>query len=106
MNIVTNKKMLKQIVLISAIVLTGCASRAPVSVAPVVTTPSALPYHVMDTFKADCLYGDTQRKFLEERIKEYDQYHLTRPYTEQDRNYYIKLKNALWGLRSACGANR
>jgi len=93
--------MIKQLVLAGAIVLTGCATRAPV--APV---PAALPYQVMDTFKADCLYGETQRKFLEERIAEYNQYHQTRPYTEQDRVYHTKLKNALWGLRSACGTNR
>ena len=96
--------MIKQLVLVSAIVLTGCATRAPV--APVVMAPAALPYYTMDTFKADCLYGETQRRFLEDRIAEYNQYHTTRPYTEQDRTYYIKLKNALWGLRSACGANR
>ena len=96
--------MIKQLVLVGAIVLSGCATRAPVT--PMVAVPAALPYYVMDTFKADCLYGETQRRFLEERIAEYNQYHQTRPYTEQDRNYYIKLKNALWGLRSACGANR
>ena len=100
-NIVTNKKMIKQLILAGAIVLSGCATQAPV-----VPTSVTLPYYTMDTFKADCLYGDTQRRFLEERITEYNQYHLTRPYTEQDRTYYIKLKNALWGLRSACGANR
>jgi hypothetical protein len=94
--------MIKQLVLVSAVVLGGCASQAPVVPMSVVT----LPYYTMDTFKADCAYGETQRRFLEDRIAEYNQYHLTRPYTEQDRTYYTKLKNALWGLRSACGANR
>ena len=100
-NIVTNKKMIKQIVLAGVIVLSGCATQTPT-----VTTPAVLPYYAMDTFKADCLYGDSQRRFLEERIREYNQYHQTRPATEQGRDYYTKLKNALWGLRSACGANR
>jgi starvation-inducible outer membrane lipoprotein len=100
-NIVTNKKMIKQLVLAGAIVLSGCATQTPT-----VTTPAVLPYYAMDTFKADCLYGDSQRRFLEERIREYNQYHQTRPATEQGRDYYTKLKNALWGLRSACGANR
>jgi hypothetical protein len=93
--------MIKQLVLVSAVVLGGCASQAPV-----VPMSVMLPYYTMDTFKADCAYSETQRKFLEDRIAEYNQYHLTRPYTEQDRTYYTKLKNALWGLRSACGANR
>ena len=93
--------MIKQLILAGAIVLSGCATQAPV-----VPTSVTLPYYTMDTFKANCLYGETQRKFLEERINEYNQFHQTRLYTEQDRNYYIKLKNALWGLRSACGANR
>lgn len=96
--------MFKPIVLVGAIVLGGCATRAPV--ATTTPVPVLLPYHVMDTFKADCLYGDAQRRFLEDRITEYNQYHTTRPYTEQDRDYHTKLKNALWGLRSACGANR
>jgi hypothetical protein len=93
--------MIKQLVLVGAVVLGGCASQAPV-----VPTSVTLPYYTMDGFKADCLYGDTQRRFLEDKIAEYNQYHQTRPYTEQDRTYYTKLKNALWGLRSACGANR
>lgn len=93
--------MIKQLVLAGAIVLSGCATQTPT-----VTTPAVLPYYAMDTFKADCLYGDSQRRFLEERIREYNQYHQTRPATEQGRDYYTKLKNALWGLRSACGANR
>ena len=93
--------MIKQFILVGAVVLSGCATQTPV-----VPTSVTLPYYTMDTFQANCLYGDTQRKFLEERIAEYNQYHQTRPYTEQDRAYYIKLKNALWGLRSACGANR
>jgi hypothetical protein len=96
--------MIKQLVLAGVIVLSGCATQAP---APTYTRmPPALPYHAMATFKADCLYSASQRQFLEERINEYNQYHQTRPYTEQDRDYYTKLKNALWGLRSACGANR
>ena len=81
--------MIKQLVLASVIVLGGCATQAPAPtytrMQPVVATPMVLPYYVMDTFKADCLY---------------------RPVTEQSRDYYTKLKNALWGLRSACGANR
>jgi hypothetical protein len=64
-NIVTNKKMIKQIVLAGAIVLSGCATQTPT-----VTTPAVLPDYVMDTFKADCLYGDSQRRFLEEKIRE------------------------------------
>jgi hypothetical protein len=100
--------MIKKLVLASVIVLGGCASQGPTytRMAPEIMTPAVLPYYTMDTFKADCLYGETQRKFLEDRIAEYNQYYLTRPYTEQDRTYYTKLKNALWGLRSACGANR
>ena len=102
--------MIKQLVLASVIVLGGCATQAPAPtytrMQPVVATPMVLPYYVMDTFKADCLYSDNHRRFLEERINEYNQYHQTRTVTEQSRDYYTKLKNALWGLRSACGANR
>jgi len=90
--------MIKTLVLVGAIVLSGCATRTP-PVAP-------LPYYTMDNFKAECSLSETQRKFLEDRIAEYELYHQTRPYTEQDQRYYIKLKNSLWGLRSACGANR
>jgi hypothetical protein len=100
--------MIRQLVLVGVVVLSGCATQVPTytRMAPEVTTPAVLPYSVMDGFKADCLYGETQRRFLEDRIAEYTQYHQSRPYTEQDRDYYIKLKNALWGLRSACGSNR
>jgi hypothetical protein len=102
--------MIKQIVLVSVVMLGGCATQTPMPtytrMQTVVATPAVLPYYAMDTFKADCLYGDSQRRFLEERITEYNQYHQTRPFTEQDRDYHTKLKNALWGLRSACGANR
>ena len=92
---------MKQLIIVSAILLTGCAAQQPVT-----TAPAMLPYYAMTNFKADCLYGDTQRQFLEERLAEYDRYHATRAATEQSRDYYNKLKNALWGLRSACGANR
>jgi hypothetical protein len=94
-------KMIKTMVLVGAIVLSGCATRTQP-----VKAEAPLPYGVMDTFRADCLYGDTQRRFLEDRIEEYNFYHRDRPVTEQDRLYYNKLKNALWGLRSACGSNR
>ena len=95
---------MKQLIIVSAIVLTGCAAQQPTTT--VTAAPAMLPYYAMTNFKADCLYGDTQRQFLEERIAEYDRYHATRAATEQSRDYYNKLKNALWGLRSACGANR
>jgi len=93
--------MIKTLVLVGVIALSGCATRTP---PPKPEVP--LPYHVMDNFKADCLHGETQRKFLEDKIEEYEFYHKDRPYTDVDRRYYIKLKNALWGLRSACGSNR
>jgi hypothetical protein len=90
--------MIKALVLVGVIALSGCATR---------TLPVAsLPYYTMDNFKAECSLSATQRKFLEDRVAEYELYHQTRPYTEQDKQYYIKLKNSLWGLRSACGANR
>jgi hypothetical protein len=99
-NTVINK-MIKALVLVGAVALGGCATRTqPVKV------EAPLPYGVMDTFRADCLYGETQRKFLEDRIEEYQSYHRDRAVTEQDRLYYNKLKNSLWGLRSACGSNR
>jgi hypothetical protein len=98
-NIVTN--MIKALVLVGAIVLSGCATR---TVPAKVEAP--LSYNAMDNFKADCLYGETQRKFLKDKIEEYEFYHKDRPYTDAGRIYYIKLKNALWGLRSACGSNR
>ena len=64
--------MIKQLVLASVIVLGGCATQAPAPtytrMQPVVVTPLVLPYYVMDTFKADCLYSDNHRRFLEERI--------------------------------------
>lgn len=93
--------MLKLLVLAGVIALSGCATRtAPVKA----DTP--LPYYLMDNFKADCLYGDYQRKFLEDKIEEYQYYHRDHPYTQQDREYYSKLKNALWGLRSSCVSSR
>jgi len=95
--------MIKQFILVGVVVLSGCATRTP-TVMP--ETRPTLPYYTMDNFKADCLYGETQRKFLEDRIEEYQLYHRDRAVTEQDRLYYNKLKNSLWGLRSACGSNR
>jgi hypothetical protein len=90
--------MIKALVLVGVVALSGCATR---------TTPvTPLPYYTMNNFKAECSLSETQRRFLEDRIAEYELYHQTRPYTEQDQRYYIKLKNSLWGLRSACGANR
>jgi len=92
---------MRVIFFLAVIFMVGCATRT------VPSKPEApLPYNVMDNFKADCLYGETQRKFLEDKIEEYEFYHKDRPYTDVDRRYYIKLKNALWGLRSACGSNR
>ena len=93
--------MIKLLVLASVIALTGCATRTP---QPKAEAP--LSYYVMDNFKADCLYGDYQRKFLEDKISEYQYYHKDHPYTDQDREYYSKLKNALWGLRSSCISSR
>ena len=88
--------MFKELVLIGAIVLSGCASKSPVAPTP------GLPYHMMDNFKADCLHAKYQMQFLEDKIAEYQQYHQTRPYTNADHVYHRKLKNALWGLRSSC----
>ena len=93
--------MIKLLVLAGVITLSGCATRTPVAKAE-----APLPYYIMDTVKADCLYGDHQRKFLEDKIAEYQYYHTDHPYTDQDRQYYSKLKNALWGLRSSCALSR
>lgn len=90
--------MLKILIILGTVVVVGCASKPPV------TTNYSLPYHMMDNFKADCLYAKHQTKFLEDKIAEYQQYHLTHPYTDADHVYYRKLKNALWGLRSSCAA--
>jgi len=82
-------------------ILTGCAA----TTAPPVATPAAVyipAYQAMDLFRPDCLYARTQIEMLERKLVEYQQYHEHYPYTEADFKYYRQLKNALWGLRSAC----
>lgn len=90
--------MIKALVLVGVVALSGCAI-APRPVAP------APAYSTMDSFRADCLYGKGQIKFLEQKLTEYQQYHETHPYTEADEKYYRQIKNALWALRSKCIVN-
>ena len=100
MNIVINKlnKMIKALVLVGVIALSGCASRTP----PV----ASLPYYTMDNFVANCPEAKTQMAFLDNKLVEYQEYHKSQPYTLEDQRYYGKLKNALWALRSTCRPNQ
>ena len=86
--------MLKTLVILSAIVLVGCASQPKQEYYPA----------DMKNFVANCNQAKSQVDFLTQKIDEYNEYHKTHPITLEDRRYYGKLKNNLWGLRSVCSA--
>ena len=84
--------MIKNLIILSAVVLVGCASQ-----------PQQKYYPAdMNNFIANCNQASSQIDFLTQRIDEYNEYHRTNPPTLEDRRYYGKLKNNLWSLRSSC----
>ena len=84
--------MLKHLIIVSSVVLAGCASQ-----------PQQKYYPAdMKNFVANCNQASSQIDFLTQRINEYNEYHTNNPPTLEDRRYYSKLKNNLWSLRSTC----
>jgi hypothetical protein len=86
--------MIKQLLLISSIVLVGCATR-PVA-----------PFDRSDMvgWTNDCVRAQQQVDYLQSRINAYREYYKDRPITLEDQQYMGKLKNNLWSLRSSCSA--
>ena len=85
--------MIRQFVIVGAVVLTGCAS-----------SPPAKPYYPADmtNFIASCQQAKSQIDFLQREIDAYLEYHKTVPVTLEDQRYFGRLKNNLWSLRSTC----
>ena len=81
--------MIKQIVLVGTIALGGCATQAP---APNVMTPAALPYYVMDSFKADCLYSANRKGRLFRGEIDHP------PWTLTNANWTVKKNSMCSGL--------
>ena len=80
-----------------ALILVGCASQ-----------PSRAGYDISnyDTLRTDCSGGQAQITYLKSRIDEFHVYFRANPgqLTQPHRQYYTRLKNNLWSLRSSCAA--
>ena len=89
------KKAFKVLAVAATVVVTGCASQ-----------PTRVGYDISDydTFRTDCGRAQAQVAYLKGRIDEFhavfgaNPNQLTQPY----RQYYTRLKNNLWSLRSSC----
>lgn len=77
------------------ITLVGCASQ-----------PARVGYDISDydTFRRDCGRAQAQVAYLKKRIDEFHVYFRAHPdqLTQPYRQYYTRLKNNLWSLRSSC----
>lgn len=75
--------------------LVGCASQ-----------PARVGYDISDydTFRKDCGRAQAQAAYLKSRIDEFHSYFRAHPdqLTQPYRQYYTRLKNNLWSLRSSC----
>lgn len=86
--------MLKQLIILSAVALIGCASQPEKNYYPA----------DMTNFVANCRVAKTQIDFLNQKIAEYQEHFRNRTPTLEDQRYYGKLKNNIWSLRSTCSA--
>ena len=86
---------MKLVIFCAVLVLTGCAAQP---------TQSGYDISDYDTLKPDCGQARPQVDYLKSRLNEFHVYfqanpqQLTKPY----RQYYTRLKNNLWSLRSSC----
>jgi uncharacterized lipoprotein YmbA len=86
--------MIKKIIIIGAVILTGCT-----------TQPKQTYYPAdMTNFIANCRQAHAQIDFLQREIDAYLAYHQTVPVTLEDQRYFGRLKNNIWSLRSTCNA--
>ena len=80
-----------------ALTLIGCASH-----------PARPGYDISDynTLRTDCGGAQAQVTYLKSRIDEFHTYFRANPdqLTQPYRQYYTRLKNNLWSLRSSCAA--
>lgn len=88
--------MLKNLIVLGAIVLVGCASQPEKTYNP----PD------MKNFVANCNHARAQIDYLTKEINSYNEYHKNYPTTLEDRRAYGRMKNALWSLRSSCSAKQ
>jgi hypothetical protein len=86
---------MKLVIFCAVLVLTGCAAQ---------TTRSGYDISDYDTFKTDCGQARSQVDYLKSRIDEFHVYFQANPQqlTKSYRQYYTRLKNNLWTLRSSC----
>ena len=84
--------MVKHLIVLVALLVSGCA------------TQPEKAYHPADmtNFIANCRQARGQIDFLQQEIDAYLTYHKTVPVTLEDQRYFGKLKNNLWSLRSTC----
>lgn len=86
---------MRQLFFVAVILLTGCASQ-----------PNKPGYDISDydTFRTDCGRAQAQVAYLKSRIDEFHAYFRANPdqLTQPYRQYYTRLKNNLWSLRSSC----
>ncbi len=86
---------MRQLLFCAVILLTGCA-----------TQPAQVGYDISDydTFRRDCARAQAQVTYLKTRIDEFHVYFRANPeqLTQPYRQYYTRLKNNLWSLRSSC----
>jgi uncharacterized lipoprotein YmbA len=85
--------MIKALVIVGAIVLSGCASQ---------TTQQGYDISDYNTFKIDCSRAREQAEYLQSKITGFHEYFRNRSTTLDERKYYTRLKNNLWSLRSSC----
>lgn len=85
---------MKNILVLSLIVLAGCATRPAAS----------FDRSDMVNWKNDCGRAKQQADYLQSRVNAYREYYKDRPVTIEDQRYLGKLKNNLWSLRSSCSA--
>ena len=86
--------MLKHLIILSIVVLVGCATQPEKTYYP----PD------MKNFIASCAQARNQIDYLTKEINDYNEYYKDRPTTLEDRRAYGRMKNALWALRSSCSA--
>jgi hypothetical protein len=96
-NIATSNAMRNAILTVCALTLIGCASQ-PIQ--------SGYDISNYDTLRTDCGDARAQATYLKGRIDEFHVYFRANPgqLTQPYRQYYTRLKNNLWSLRSSCAA--
>jgi uncharacterized lipoprotein YmbA len=86
---------MRLLVLCLSIWLTGCATHS---------ATATFDLSDMNNFKPDCEQAKVQGFYLQQRITAFHNYFDGRSLNLEQRQYYTKLKNNLWSLRSSCSA--